>query len=588
MQFQTLPSHAGLLAAAVFGILLFSLASVSPAAEPTVNQNAVPVVFQWQALEIPKALVAVGVWGDNFQWSEALHQQGIEYQSAYRAQNAYHRPQVQMVDMPTELADYQRFSTVVLINVDAPALGPARLEAIRQFVERGGGLVVLGGYWAFERGAYAGTPLEEMLPVKLPPRGEFHHARTGTLLAADAFSDWHWKVNFDAAPRAFYYHPLIAKPRANTILHAGDSPVMFTGSFGVGRVVACGLTVNGKPSGAGLAFWDWEDWPALLGQAIEWAGANRPLHARQTVAAKTVSIDADEAEKLRLGFQKLSPEVLARFIASPTAPAADAIFSLLFPENQQQIEFSPALVAALAERVQPEWSEALVQAADSLNPNLPQRRVALELLGATQVPVAAKSLLVALDDTDISTAAIAGLRRLQDAAQRPALERLYEKSLASADFRNFGEGTLGNTSASVQGRIAVACAIALYHLGDASGVQRLVELHREIRLLRRIYNNAAKRRVVETDPTGIAIRAAIYKQAADFSALEQQLLQAAGPVPESQRAAFAALAKNATQAEDVLWLAAAMHRTPGSVDWSALAQAKDGIIRRLASPKAMK
>ena len=589
MPLQAIRFRSASLSDLLSAVMLFTMAANSFAVEPASIKTAQGVTLQWKSLEIPKALVAVGVWGDMVKWREALHHQGIEYDDGYRYQNGYHRPAVQMVDIPTELADYRRYSTVVLINVDAPALGAARLAAIRQFVEQGGGLVVLGGYWAFERGAYADTPLAELLPVELQPRGDLPQDRAGAILTAGPASDWNWnQINFAAQPRTFYLHSLVAKPNAQVILQAGKHPAMIAGEFGQGRVVASALTVNGLSTSDALAFWDWADWPAVLGQTIEWAGANRPLNTQTTTAATTAPIDEEEAEKLRLEFQPLSKDVVARFTASPTAPAADAIFAILFPENKPKIELTDELVAALAAQAQAEWSETLERVADSLNPSLQQRSAALELLGATKSPAATKILLAALNDTDVATGAIAGLRRTNDAAPRPALIKLYEKHLASSDFRNYGEDSLGNTSAGVEGRIAIASAIALYHLGDPGGVERLVNLHREIRVLRRIFSNAAKRRVVETDPTGIALRAAIYKKAGDFSALEQQLLAAAGPVPVSQHQAFVTFAKSATQPEDVLWLAAALHRTPGNTDWSGLSQAKDGIVRRLATAEAQK
>lgn len=43
----------------------------------------------------------------------------------------------------------------------------AYLDFLRRFVERGGGLLVVGGETGFVRGGYRGTPLESMLPVEL-------------------------------------------------------------------------------------------------------------------------------------------------------------------------------------------------------------------------------------------------------------------------------------------------------------------------------------------------------------------------------------------------------------------------------------
>lgn len=65
----------------------------------------------------------------------------------------------------TELAGYQ---AVVLVDVDAPALGPERMEAIRTAVrDVGVGLAAFGGPDTFGPGGMQGTPLEAALPVDM-------------------------------------------------------------------------------------------------------------------------------------------------------------------------------------------------------------------------------------------------------------------------------------------------------------------------------------------------------------------------------------------------------------------------------------
>ena len=49
----------------------------------------------------------------------------------------------------------------------AECLPPHLLADLAQAVREGADLLVLGGAFAFGKGAYAGTPLEEMLPVKI-------------------------------------------------------------------------------------------------------------------------------------------------------------------------------------------------------------------------------------------------------------------------------------------------------------------------------------------------------------------------------------------------------------------------------------
>lgn len=55
----------------------------------------------------------------------------------------------------------------ILGEFDAAALGDTQLAALKEAVAKGKGLIVLGGNQSFGPGGYKGTPLEEVLPIKL-------------------------------------------------------------------------------------------------------------------------------------------------------------------------------------------------------------------------------------------------------------------------------------------------------------------------------------------------------------------------------------------------------------------------------------
>lgn len=66
---------------------------------------------------------------------------------------------------------FSEFSAVILNNVSAKSLGTARLDSLIPFIERGGGLIMVGGNQSFGLGGYRGSVLEPYLPVTLvPPR----------------------------------------------------------------------------------------------------------------------------------------------------------------------------------------------------------------------------------------------------------------------------------------------------------------------------------------------------------------------------------------------------------------------------------
>lgn len=71
-------------------------------------------------------------------------------------------------DVPLTLDGLANYNALVLADVQALDLGTTRMQVIQAFVrDLGRGLVVSGGENSYGLGDYAGTPLEETLPVKM-------------------------------------------------------------------------------------------------------------------------------------------------------------------------------------------------------------------------------------------------------------------------------------------------------------------------------------------------------------------------------------------------------------------------------------
>ena len=74
-------------------------------------------------------------------------------------------------EVPAEATGFVPYGCLVLNDVPALDLTQAQQEAIRAFVgTAGGGLVAIGGGHSYGVGGYAGTPLEEILPVTMDVR----------------------------------------------------------------------------------------------------------------------------------------------------------------------------------------------------------------------------------------------------------------------------------------------------------------------------------------------------------------------------------------------------------------------------------
>jgi uncharacterized membrane protein len=104
----------------------------------------------------PRVLVIEGQAGDGQNILSALH--------ATKIDTVVGTPS----DVPATLDGLVPYSAVVLANVPAASLGTARMKTLQSFVrDLGRGLVVSGGENSYGVGGYAGTPLEETLPVRM-------------------------------------------------------------------------------------------------------------------------------------------------------------------------------------------------------------------------------------------------------------------------------------------------------------------------------------------------------------------------------------------------------------------------------------
>lgn len=89
-------------------------------------------------------------------------------------------------DVPSRLSELGAWDGFVLDNVPAPALTYDQVAGLREATRTlGRGLIVIGGTSAYGPGAYAGTPLEEALPVTVKVTDGRERQRVALLLIMD-------------------------------------------------------------------------------------------------------------------------------------------------------------------------------------------------------------------------------------------------------------------------------------------------------------------------------------------------------------------------------------------------------------------
>jgi hypothetical protein len=567
------------LATLTVGFVLAAILVARPARAEDPRADA----WQWAPSPVPRALVVEGLWSDYFRWEPAMHEAGLLYQQAYVSRSPYFQPYTRLYHAPGR-EELQRYSVIVIANLDAPALTPERLKVFREFVEQGGGMLVLGGEWAYSRGAYGGTPLEEMLPVTFPDEHRIQPAPAGLPLSAAPQATWKPPFDFTKKPSAFFVQSLVAKPGSTVQLLAGDKPALVSGVFGKGRVVACALTATGEPPPGALPFWDWPDWPKLLGEAIDWAAGARPVVAAAPASTKPV-LTEDEMNSLTLG-SGVTPDMARRICERPTPATAEALLAhVLRPEGGGKVDLA-GVYAALLPFARFEWGGKLRESLEKFSPDLQGRQAALVLLGASRDPAGYDVLMEAVQKEPTKDAAIEALGRLGNAKAIPVIRELLVRAERACGAQTAEDEPAPSVFARQHGSTIVACATALYRLGDADAVPRMVELYSRVRLFERIFANATKRRVAYTDLQGIGILKGIVEGEKKLAAMLAKLRAEAGPIPEQQSAAFVKAAGQAKDPVEVEWLCLAIEQSAASrpaATWQPLATAPDGIIRRMAT-----
>ncbi len=154
---------------------------------------------------------------------------------------------------------------------------PNRLAVIRDYVAGGGGLVMVGGYLTFQgidaKGQYAGSPVEEALPVTLSrhdDRAENPAGITPRVTLADHPIVAGLPVEW---PALLGYNRIAARPGAEVVAKVGEDPLIVAGTHGKGRAVA--FASDCGPHWAPPPFVDWAGYDPLWGGIVDWAGGRR-------------------------------------------------------------------------------------------------------------------------------------------------------------------------------------------------------------------------------------------------------------------------------------------------------------------------
>lgn len=185
-------------------------------------------------------------------------------------------------DFPQSAEELAAYDVVILSDVGANTLSlhpdtfgsgrstGDRLAAIRDYVSNGGGLIMVGGYLTFQgieaKGNYAGTPVEEALPVTLARHDDRAERPAGVTPEAvphpitEGLGDW---------PDLLGYNRLVARDGATVLANVGNDPLIAIAGYGKGRAVA--FASDCGPHWAPMPFVEWAGYAPLWSRMAAWA-----------------------------------------------------------------------------------------------------------------------------------------------------------------------------------------------------------------------------------------------------------------------------------------------------------------------------
>ena len=166
-------------------------------------------------------------------------------------------------ELPKKYEDIYANDVVVLCNVDFKSGGFESRKMLKDFVEDGGRLVILGGICTLGCGGMKGTYLEEMLPFVLKGPSEIVSSELPLLLGLKK------DVPYSDRPALFWRHDISLRQGAKVLSFAGPNPIAAHRVVGKGSVVVFAGTVLGEGTDQTKPFWECSSWAKMLKNMIQ-------------------------------------------------------------------------------------------------------------------------------------------------------------------------------------------------------------------------------------------------------------------------------------------------------------------------------
>lgn len=247
----------------VFPLATFSdttLIDIYPGCEGAVPEHLKPV-----RTATFKSLVVAGVGWDRLKIQDMLRLTSrdisitpvwLQRQSGYK-----------LLGWPETAEDLFEHNAVFLCNIPSSALSILQKNLLKEYVKRGGLLVLFGGHLSYERSEWKGSLLDDLFPIKIEGTpGEGLQLNTAGW-PVNISSSLPWKADYGSAkpPLVYALHRSVAKPDTQVLASAGGFPFLCSRSYGAGSVIAClGAPLGYASTKDEMPFWEWDEWAYLM------------------------------------------------------------------------------------------------------------------------------------------------------------------------------------------------------------------------------------------------------------------------------------------------------------------------------------
>ena len=226
-------------------------------------------------------------------FSTTTYEVGISYLQAALAEAG-----IELIHLPNHLADTQfpsthdallQYDVVILSDIGSNTLllhpdtfhkglaTPNRLVLLAEWVEKGGGLAMCGGYYSFGgiygAARYHRTPVESVLPVNILPYDDRVEVPEGDV---PEVTDTHHPIVtgiVEPWPYLLGFNEIEMKPDAQLLVKINQFPLLAVKKYSKGRTLAWASDIG--PHWCPERFATWSGYARLWVQAVQWLANQR-------------------------------------------------------------------------------------------------------------------------------------------------------------------------------------------------------------------------------------------------------------------------------------------------------------------------